>query len=141
MVAGTRIDPLRSENRDFDIVGPGWLALAIFSAVVVTHGMLVAALAGRFSQTLRPFSLQSRASLAYALLALLLPVFPALVALGIVGAGTVAFGRADANAPATGIAGWGGPRWLLAGSAVLVVALLIAVPGFVSAAAHIAGRD
>jgi hypothetical protein len=140
VVAGTRIDPLRSENPDFDIVGPGWLALAVFSAIVLTHGMLVAALAGRFSRTLQPFSLRSRSGLAYAPLALLLPIFPALAAIGVVGAGTVAFSRAGPDAAASNITGWGGPRWLRAGRAVLVAAALIALPGFLSAMADIAGR-
>ena len=45
-VIATRIDPLRSENPDFDIVGPGWLAVVAFGGIVVVHGMLLAAFAG-----------------------------------------------------------------------------------------------
>ena len=140
VVAGTRIDPLRSGNPDFDIVGPGWLALAVFSAIVLTHGMLVAALAARFSRTLRPFSLRSPAGLAYLPLALLLPFFPALAAIGVVGAGTVLFGR-DGPDAAPGTPGrFGDPRWLRAGRVVLGGAILIALPGFVVAVADIARR-
>ena len=43
VVAATRIDPLRSDNPDFDIVGPGWVAVVVFGALVLVHGMLVAA--------------------------------------------------------------------------------------------------
>ncbi len=140
VVAGTRIDPLRSENPDFDIVGPGWVALVVFAALVVTHGMLVAALAARFSRALRPFT-RSRSAVAYAPLALLLPVFPALLALAAVGAVTVAVSRANPRVGEEGIAERAvGPRTLVAGRAVLVAAALISLPGFVSAVAHIAGR-
>jgi hypothetical protein len=140
VVAGTRIDPLRSGNPDFDIVGPGWLALAVFSAIVLTHGMLVAAIAARVSRTLRPFSLRSRAGLGYVPLALLLPVFPALAAIGVVGAGTVLFARNSPDAAPGTLGRLGDPRWLQAGRVVLGAAVLIALPGFVVAVAEIARR-
>jgi hypothetical protein len=54
VVVATRVDPLRPENRDFDLVGPGWLSVVVFSAVVVGYGMLVAALAARYSRWLPP---------------------------------------------------------------------------------------
>jgi len=47
VVASTRVEPLRADNFDFIIVGPAWLALLAFSAVVLLHGMLVAGLAER----------------------------------------------------------------------------------------------
>ncbi|MBW3641610.1 MAG: hypothetical protein KY447_01690, partial [Actinobacteria bacterium] len=50
----TRVDPLRPENPDFDIVGPGWLSVVTFSLAVVLHGMAVAAFANRYSTTLPP---------------------------------------------------------------------------------------
>jgi hypothetical protein len=50
VVAGTRLEPLRRDNPDFDLVGPGWLAVATFAALVVFHGLLVAALDGRLSR-------------------------------------------------------------------------------------------
>jgi len=49
---GTRVDPLRADNVDFVLVGPSWLAVLAFSALVVFHGMLVAALAERMSLAL-----------------------------------------------------------------------------------------
>jgi hypothetical protein len=54
VVAATRIDPLRPGNRDFDLVGPGWLAVATFSAAAIAHGMAVVAIANRYSTVLPP---------------------------------------------------------------------------------------
>src|SRR6266545_4045553 len=50
VAAGTRLEPLRRGNPDFDLVGPRWLAVVAFTALVVFHGMLVAALAERLSR-------------------------------------------------------------------------------------------
>ncbi len=52
LVASTRLEPLRPNNVDFSIVGPGWLALSTFGLLVVVHGMLLAALAARFGASL-----------------------------------------------------------------------------------------
>lgn len=52
LLASTRLEPLRPENFDFRIVGPGWLSLSTFGLLIVLHGMLVAALVGRYSQSL-----------------------------------------------------------------------------------------
>jgi hypothetical protein len=54
VVAATRIDPLRPDNRDFDLVGPGWLALTVFGLAAVVHGMAVAAYVNRYSHDLPP---------------------------------------------------------------------------------------
>lgn len=32
------IDPLRADNVDFDIIGPGWLAVTVFAALGVVQG-------------------------------------------------------------------------------------------------------
>src|SRR6266536_4598001 len=50
VVAGTRLEPLRRGNPDFDLVGPGWVSVVAFTVLVVFHGALVAALAGRVSR-------------------------------------------------------------------------------------------
>ena len=87
-----------------------------------------------------PFSLRSRAGLGYVPLALLLPFFPALAAIGVVGAGTVLFGRDGPDAAPGTLGRLRDPRWLRAGRVVLGVAVLIALPGFVVAVADIARR-
>ena len=47
---GVLLDPLRANNIDFDIVGPGWLAVALFSGLAVLQGAVVAAAAGWWSE-------------------------------------------------------------------------------------------
>jgi hypothetical protein len=85
VIAATVIDPLRPDNPDFDLVGPGWVAVTTFSLTCVLHGMSVRAFANRYSHSLPPMpSNRAATSLVAALLvlpALLVVVFvPALIA-------------------------------------------------------------
>jgi hypothetical protein len=50
LVLSTVLDPLRPDNRDFQIVGPGWLSVAAFSALAIAHGMLLAVAVAWLSQ-------------------------------------------------------------------------------------------
>jgi hypothetical protein len=138
VLVGSRIEPLRADNPDFDLVGPSWLALATFGALVVIHGMLVAALAARYSRSLAPFSAGSRAWLGYAPLLLLAPIFPVLAFFG--AGGAVAFLVGKAAGPPSEFHPGMSHRALIGGRAVLCVAALVALPGFVSAVTDIAGR-
>jgi hypothetical protein len=54
VVAATRIDPLRPDNPDFDIVGPGWLSVTTFGLASILHGMAVVAIANRYSHSFPP---------------------------------------------------------------------------------------
>lgn len=47
---GALLDPLRADNIDFDIVEPGWLAVALFGGLAVLHGAVAAAAAGWWSE-------------------------------------------------------------------------------------------
>jgi hypothetical protein len=49
ILAATRLDPLRPSNKDFDLVGPGWLAVVTFLSVVTVFGFVAGAFAGRLS--------------------------------------------------------------------------------------------
>jgi hypothetical protein len=49
VVLGTTLDPLRNENPDFDIIGPGWLAILVFTVLAVAYGVVLAAIAARLS--------------------------------------------------------------------------------------------
>lgn len=49
LLFGTRIEPLRADNFDFDIVGPQWLAALSFAVLAIFQGMLTVALADRWS--------------------------------------------------------------------------------------------
>jgi hypothetical protein len=54
VIAATRIDPLRPDNPDFDIVGPGWLSVTTFGLACLFHGMAVVAIANRYSTEMPP---------------------------------------------------------------------------------------
>jgi hypothetical protein len=133
--AATRIDPLRAENPDFDIVGPGWLAVVVFSALVLAHGMLVAALAGRYSRVLPQASSRLRSLVAYTPLVLLIPVFPIALFLALVGIVAVALSRLSPL-----VEGLRSRNFTVAGRVVLTAIVLVSLPGFVSAVVDIAGR-
>jgi hypothetical protein len=134
VVVGTRIEPLRRDNEDFDLVGPGWLALLAFGALVVVQGMAVAAIAGRYSRHLPLPSTRRRVLLRYAPLLLVLPlVTPA----GVVVLGGLVY-LAAAETP---VGDWmRSQQGRLAGRVALLVIALVAVPGAVATMRDIAGR-
>lgn len=49
---GSLLDPLRADNIDFNIVGPGWLSVALYAGLALLHGAVVAAAAGWWSERL-----------------------------------------------------------------------------------------
>ena len=55
VLAGARLEPLRAENFDFNLVGPDWLSLLSFTALAVFQGLVTWAVAGRLG--LRPLPL------------------------------------------------------------------------------------
>ena len=134
-VAATRIEPLRRDNPDFDIVGPGWLSVVVFAALVVVHGMCVAAVAGRYSRTLPVVAPRRRTLLAYAPVLLMAPVAGLLLPVVLVGVVASLAGRARGLVETLR-----SPRFTTAGRAVLAAAVVVALPGFVSAVADILGR-
>jgi hypothetical protein len=46
------LDPLRSSNPDFDILGPGWLVVLTFAGMAVLTGLVVAQVAARIDAAL-----------------------------------------------------------------------------------------
>jgi hypothetical protein len=66
VLAGTRLEPMRPGNSDFDLVGPGWVTVIAFTTLVVFHGVLVAALAGWVSRAAPLLGPGSRAIAAHA---------------------------------------------------------------------------
>jgi hypothetical protein len=135
VLAGTRLEPLREGNVDFDLVGPGWLSVAAFSALVLFQGMLVAALAGRASRAVPLLGRDPRAIAAHAPLLLLAPLAPVVGILTVVGGLVVLATRARPV-----VAAWHAHRLVPVGQVVLALVVLIALPGFVSAVADIIGR-
>jgi hypothetical protein len=135
IVAATRLEPLRRGNPDFDLVGPGWVSVATFALLVVFHGMLVAALAGRLSRAVPLVAAEPRAIAAHAPLLLLLPLAPVGVLAAIAGAVVVVASRIPRV-----VAAVRARRLVVVGRAALAVAGLVVLPGFVSTIVDIVGR-
>ena len=135
VLAATTIDPLRADNPDFDIVGPGWLAAAAFGTLVLVHGMAVAAIAARYSRTLPLLSKQRRSIVRHAPLLVLMPAFPFAIMMALLGVAGYLLSRIRGVAAALG-----SHRALIAGRATLVVAGLVALPFAAIDIADIAGR-
>jgi hypothetical protein len=130
VVAATTIDPLRSGNPDFDLVGPGWLSLVVFSALVLAHGALVAAIAGRYSRALPLLTRQGRSIAAHAPILLVAPFASALIVIAVVGALVVlarSLGGRLRSRPVT-----------VAGRVILAAVALVSLPGFLASVVDIA---
>lgn len=152
LVFGASVEPFRSDNIDFGIVGPGWLSVVLFSALAVLHGAVVAAVAGAFSGRLPlPFGQNWK----YYLPLLAAVIFlPAGVLLGAGALAVMVWTRLDdfVRSRRRPGAGEGEPAakppsadrrravidW--AGRGVLGVAAVAALPPFVSAVASIVSR-
>jgi hypothetical protein len=136
VVAGTRLEPLRRGNPDFDLVGPGWVSVVAFAVLVVFHGMLVAALAGRVSRAVPLLAAQPRAIAIYApLLLLVLPGPSVALVLIAVGVAIVLVTRIPSI-----VAAWRSRPVVAVGRVTLAVAALVAFPGFASTLVDILGR-
>lgn len=134
LVAATRIEPLRSNNEDFDLVGPGWLSIAIYSTMALVQGLAVVSFSGRISRPLPMPGRRISSILPHAVLLALIPAAIGGVAVILAGIVVVAAGRTNlANVLCS-------PRALAIGRAVVVVGTLVALPGFVSSIVDIAGR-
>ena len=88
VVLGTIIDPLRADNPDFDLVGPGWLSVAVFALLALAFGLALAGWMARLSDWLPVPSTEPRVLVRYAAPAALavvgFSVTAALVVLGLV---------------------------------------------------------
>jgi hypothetical protein len=136
VVAGTRLEPLRRANPDFDLVGPGWVSVVAFMLLVVFHGMLVAALAGRLSRAVPLLAARPGAIAVHApLLLLVLPGPSVALVVVVVGVVVVLVSRIPAV-----VAAWHARPLVVVGRVALAVAALVAFPGFASAIVDILGR-
>jgi hypothetical protein len=129
------VDPIRENNPDFDLVGPGWLALAVFAALSLLHGMAVAAFAARFSAGLPLPAADWRVLRRYwpmILLAPIVAIFVPLVAIGLVVVLVSRLFHLDGLSRRPGL--------ITAGRVGLAVIAVVSLPAFVSAVADIADR-
>ncbi len=59
VLVGTRLEPLRADNIDFNLLGPDWLSVLCFSALAVFQGLVTRAVAARLG--VPPLHLRGRA--------------------------------------------------------------------------------
>lgn len=131
VIAAPILEPLRPENPDFGILQPGWLAVLLFSLLVLGHGVLLAGVFGWYSRRL-PLRPRRPWLAASPLLAGVVYVPIGVVLL--VGAGVTVFGAAVVP----GLGRWWASRTVRwAGLVVLGVLTLVALPGFVAAVGSI----
>ena len=136
VVLGTTLDPLRSENPDFDIVGPGWLAVVVFTLLALLFGAAMAAIANRASAWLPLPARNRKVLLRYLPPAALAAVgFTATVVLVVVGAVVVAASRWQLIVDAVR-----SRRALLAGRLIAALLVVLALPNAIRNVADIAGR-
>lgn len=136
VVLGTTIDPLRKGNVDFDIVGPGWLAVVVFTAMAVAFGTTLASITSRLSDWLPLPSTERRVMVRYAPAAALAAVgFTMTALLAIVGLVVVGVTRWHPV-----LAAVRSPRTLVAGRVLILGLTLAFLPNAVVSVADIAGR-
>lgn len=130
----TRLDPLRPDNKDFELVGPAWLAVTTLLAVGMLTYLTMGAVAARLSRSLPLLETRLGAIAPYAVLVMLVPatvvVAPAFVATGL---GIALLCRADFRRL------WSHPRVLFAGRVAIAAVVLAFLPSFVGDLADILG--
>jgi hypothetical protein len=133
VLVSTRIEPLRTNNEDFDIVGPAWLAILLFGLLALLQGAAVASLTSRWGATL-PLLTEWRAVPRYLPLVPFLLLGSTVIVLVIVTGAAVAAVRFGLSRD--------GPRqvWNIAGGIAVILLVLVSLPGFVSSLTDIAQR-
>jgi hypothetical protein len=136
VVLGTVIDPLRADNRDFDLVGPGWVSVAVFTLLALAFGAALAGWMARLSEWLPLPSREARVLVRYAVpAALALVLFSVTAALVVLGVLVVLVTRWGALVDAVR-----SHTALLVGRVALVALAVLAMPGAVVSMADIVGR-
>jgi hypothetical protein len=134
VILATRIEPLRTNNEDFDLVGPAWVSIPVFGALALAHGAAVAAFCARWSRT-QPLLTTRRAVLRYLPMLPFLLLVPYTVGLLVLALLALAFQRFGARQ-------WWHRRGVdVAGRVALIAITVIAIPGFVAAIVDIADRS
>ncbi len=128
VVAGTTVDPLRGDNPDFDIVGPGWLALLVFAALAIAFGVVLSGTMAAISRWLPLIAADRRVVLRYLLPAAFAVVgFSATAIAVVVGIVVIVLTRLRPIVDAVR-----SRRWVIAGRVLAGVVVLIALPNALS---------
>jgi hypothetical protein len=134
-IGATRIEPLRPDNEDFDIVGPGWLAVLVFIAIGLGFGILLAAFAGRYSRSLPLIGKDLRKLVWYAPLILGAPLFILLPPLAVAGGLAILIGRNERLRRSLT-----SRRTLVVGRAALLIVAAVSLPGMIIGIADILAK-
>lgn len=135
VVFGTRNEPLRPGNEDFDLLGPWWLAILTFTLLALAYGISLSSVSARLSKWL-PVIGRDRRSRSYVLLLLLVPLFPFGIA-ALVGGLAYVFGGTVVERAREWLTG---PSGLRAARVVIGVVVVVATPGFLVAIDDLVGR-
>jgi hypothetical protein len=122
---GTTQDPLRSENPDFDLVGPGWVAVLVFTALALAYGVALTGFVARLSSWLPLPTKEPRVLVKYLPIVLVALVgFTLTVPLVLLGAITVGATRWPPLLRAVR-----SPAAVRIGQVALVALLVVSLPG------------
>lgn len=136
-VFGATIEPLRRDNPDFDLVGPGWLAVIVFVVMALAFGSTVAGLAARLSTWLPLLKAERRVLARYALPALVaIPAFWLVIFTAVAGVvGCLLTGWLPQLVTAVR-----STRWVRGGQVALALVVAVSLPTIVASVADIATR-
>lgn len=128
VVGATRVEPLRADNPDFDLVGPDLVAVGAFVVLVLVHGLAVVAIAGRLSHALPLPDIRFPAILAYLPVALIAASGVPFALFVVVSLLLVAASRSNAL-----VGVWRSPTALVAGRGAICVVAFVLLPGAANA--------
>jgi hypothetical protein len=136
VVFGTTIDPLRSDNPDFDIVGPGWLSVLVFVTLSLVFGLVMASFMARASAWLPVISAEWKVLVRYIPAAVVAAIaLPITVFFVLVGGVVVLATRSDR------IVRWVNSRaFITAGRVVLATLIALFLPTAITSIVDIATR-
>lgn len=134
VVLGPWADPIRRNNVDFDIVGPGWLALVIFAVMALAYGLTIQAVTTRLGAWL-PLPARGQRLRRYAVALPMLVALPVTVMSGGVGVAGLVLSRIRPLVTLLRSA-----RGLAVGRVLVGLVVLSGLPRFVLAVVDIAGR-
>ena len=135
-VLGTTIDPLRDENPDFDLVGPGWVSVLAFTALALGFGVVLSGFAARLSAWLPLPSTERSTVLRYLPIALIAAVgFTLTIVLVLVGAVVAIVTRWRPV-----VTWFRSPVALRVGQVLLLAVVAVSVPGALQSVTDIVSR-
>ncbi len=133
---GAVLDPLRRDNPDFDIVGPGWVAVLTFTLLALAFGLVLQAFIARTSTWLPLLSTERRVLVRYVPpLALAAIGFSVAAFLVLVGAVVVLASRWRLVVDVVR-----SDRWVTAGRVLVIGAMLLSVPNIIGSIIDIGAR-